>query len=87
MGFPRHEHWNGLPLPLQGIFPIQGSNPHVLRLLHWQAGSLPLCHLGCRWMLQSFKSQGHLSKLTSVELSLSLSGFRQDLASFRIVLH
>ena len=24
---------------LQGIFPIQGSNPH---LLHWQAGSLPL---------------------------------------------
>ena len=24
---------------LQGIFPTQGSNP---RLLHWQAGSLPL---------------------------------------------
>ena len=28
---------------LQGIFPIQGSN---LRVLHWQAGSLPLSHLG-----------------------------------------
>ena len=27
---------------LQGIVPAQGSNPHVLRLLHWQAGSLPL---------------------------------------------
>ena len=26
----------------RGIFPTQGSNPHLLRLLHWQAGSLPL---------------------------------------------
>ena len=25
-----------------GIFLTQGSNPHVLYLLHWQAGSLPL---------------------------------------------
>ena len=31
---------------LQGIFPTQGSNPHLLHLLHWQAGSLPLRHLG-----------------------------------------
>ena len=33
---------------LQGIFPTQGSNLH---LLHWQAGSLPLSHhrwLGCK---------------------------------------
>ena len=28
---------------LQGIFPTQESNPH---LLHWQADSLPLSHLG-----------------------------------------
>ena len=27
---------------LQGIFPTQGSNLCFLRLLHWQAGSLPL---------------------------------------------
>ena len=27
---------------LQGIFPTQGSNPRLLCLLHWQAGSLPL---------------------------------------------
>ena len=26
---------------LQGIFPIQRSNLHLLHLLHWQAGSLP----------------------------------------------
>ena len=25
----------------QGIFPTQGSNPHLLSLLHWQADSLP----------------------------------------------
>ena len=28
---------------LQGIFPTQGMNLH---LLHWQVGSLPLSHLG-----------------------------------------
>ena len=27
---------------LQGIFPTQGSNPHLLCLLNWQMGSLPL---------------------------------------------
>ena len=27
---------------LQEIFPTQGSNPGLLSLLHWQAGSLPL---------------------------------------------
>ena len=27
---------------LQGIFLIQELNPHLLCLLHWQAGSLPL---------------------------------------------
>ena len=27
---------------LQGIFPTQGSNPHLLCLLNWQVGSLPL---------------------------------------------
>ena len=30
----------------QGIFPTEGSNPHLLHLLFWQADFLPLCHLG-----------------------------------------
>ena len=30
---------------LQGIFPIQGSNPHLLRLLHWQVDSLWLAEM------------------------------------------
>ena len=31
---------------LQGIFPVQGSNPCFLCALHWLADSLPLSHLG-----------------------------------------
>ena len=31
---------------LQGIFLIQGSNLHLLHLLHWQVGSLPPVPLG-----------------------------------------
>ena len=31
---------------LQGICPIHGLKAHLLGLLHWQADSLPLCHLG-----------------------------------------
>ena len=34
---------------LQGIFPNQGYNPHVLCLLHWQADSLPLSQMGSPW--------------------------------------
>ena len=33
---------------LQGIFPTQGSNPHLLCLRHWQARSLPLSHGGAQ---------------------------------------
>ena len=31
---------------LQGIFPTQGSNQHLLYLVHWQAGSLSLVQPG-----------------------------------------
>ena len=30
----------------QWIFPIQGLKLCLLCLLHWQADSLPLCHMG-----------------------------------------
>ena len=46
MGFSSQGYWSGLPCPPQGIFPTQRWNPHLLCLLHWQAGSLPLSHLG-----------------------------------------
>ena len=43
MGFSRQEYWSCHFL-LQGIFPTQGSNPCLLRLLRWQADPLPLSH-------------------------------------------
>ena len=43
MGFCKQEYWSGLPFPPPGDLPkVQGSNLHLLCLLHWQAGSLPL---------------------------------------------
>ena len=64
MGFSREEYWSGLPSLLQGIFPTQGWHLHLLCLLYWQAGSLPLMppgkpsviqgqqqNCGERWML------------------------------------
>ena len=45
---PGSIHWNslgkntgvGCHALLQGLFPTQRSNPHLLCLLHWQTGSL-----------------------------------------------
>ena len=44
--FPSKDTGVGCHFLLQGIFLTQGSNPSLLHLLHWQAESLPLSHLG-----------------------------------------
>ena len=44
MGFPRQEYWNGCYFLLQGIFPTQGSHPH---LYNWATKESPLCHWIC----------------------------------------
>ena len=46
MKFSRQESWNPLLFPPLGIFLTQGLNWCLLSLLHWQADSLPLHHLG-----------------------------------------
>ena len=43
MEHSRQEYWSELPFPTPRIFMTQRSNPG---LLHWQVGSLSLCHLG-----------------------------------------
>ena len=43
MGFSRQGYWSGLPFPTPGDLPDPG-----IGLLHWQADSLPLRHLGSR---------------------------------------
>ena len=44
--FPRQECWRGLSFPPPRSLPDNGSSPYLLHLLHWQADSLPLSHLG-----------------------------------------
>ena len=47
MGFSRQEYWSGLPCLSPGDLPfLQGPNLHLLHLLHWQVGSLPLTPYG-----------------------------------------
>ena len=48
--FPGKNTGVGCHFLLQGIFLTQGLNPH---LLHWQADSLPLCHLGSHVMVSN----------------------------------
>ena len=45
MGFSRQEYWSGLPFP-PGDLPDLWIKPMTLCLLHRQADSLPLYHLG-----------------------------------------
>ena len=43
LGFPRQEYWSGLPFHSPEDLLDSGINPN---LLHWQADSFPLSHLG-----------------------------------------
>ena len=61
--FPGKNTGVGCHFLLQGIFLIQGSNPYLLCLLHWQADSLPSCHLGS--LHQFPRLITHFSVLTS----------------------
>ena len=40
-GISQQEHWSGLPFPSPGDLSNPGIEPESLRLLHWQANSLP----------------------------------------------
>ena len=48
MEFSRQEYWTGLPFPLPAYLP----DPGIKCLLHWQADSLPLSHLGSPWQAE-----------------------------------
>ena len=51
----------------QGTFPTQRSNPYLLYLLHWQAGSLPLYLLGNHspWILTKLKISNVFDTITA----------------------
>ena len=54
MEFSRQEYWSELPFPSPWDLPEQGSNPSLLHLLHWQAGSLPLTPAICLYIFDIF---------------------------------
>ena len=59
----------------RGILPTQGPNPHLLCLLHWQAGSLPLVlpgKLGINWTYPNFQVCAHTHTNTHTCCSLLL---------------
>ena len=60
---------------LQGIFPTQGSNLCLLHLLQWQAGSLPLSHLGSNEQESSeyHTRQDTLHEMSSLAPSLNMN--------------
>ena len=60
MGLSRQGYGVGCHFLLQGIFLTQELNRHLLRLLHWQAGSVPLA-----------PSEKSLPRLTAFAFALS----------------
>ena len=89
MGFSRQEYWSVLPFHPPGIFPTQGLNPGRLHLLHCQADSLPLKHLGSPLLAVS-GSKVYIIFITSVEVPTTenvLHGFSHVWASsYKILL-
>ena len=49
IGFSNKNTGVGCQTLLQWLFLTQGSNPHLLHLLHWQMGSLPLAPPNLKW--------------------------------------
>ena len=75
MGFSRQEYWSGLLCSSPGDLLTQGSNLHLLCLLHWQAGSLPLAPPGKSRLVvpcgkMTFPSLGQENHLCSVTLEM-----------------
>ena len=54
--FPGKSAGVGCHILVQGIFPTHGLYPQLLHLLHWQADSLPLHHLGSTLLIKKKKS-------------------------------
>ena len=83
MGFSRQESRSVVcRVFFQGIFPTQGSNPHLLGLLHWQGGSLPPAPPGKQVIQQDYlvlKSKEVLPHATAwMNLKDVLSEIRQS---------
>ena len=75
VGFFRQEYWSGLLCPPPGDPPDPGIEPTsltsaalagLLRLLYWQVGALPQCHLGSPLIMKSYVCLYSLKIYTSI---------------------
>ena len=65
IGFSRQEYWSSCHTLIQGTFPTQGSNLHLLCLLHWRAGSLPLAPYLCTCVYKHVPMAAHMQTVGS----------------------
>ena len=78
---------------LQGIYPTQGSNLCLLRLLHWQAGSLPLAPPGKPSLysnclqIQEVRSVGQILNIENFSSMRELEGEGPKKNHYRIIIH
>ena len=56
MGFPRREHWSGLPFPSPGDLPDPGIESASPSSPHWQVNSLLLGHQ-VAWVYKSLQNR------------------------------
>ena len=66
MEFSRQEYWSVLPFPTPGDLSDPGIEPGYLCILHWQVGSLPLCHLGSPKACTQCGAQTHNPEIKSL---------------------
>ena len=65
MGFSRQEYRSGLPCHPPGDLPDPGIKPKFLMFLPWQAGSLPLAHLGSPIWDRDYRNDGFVVMMHS----------------------
>ena len=73
MNFPGKNTGVGCHFLPQGTFPTQGLNLHLLSLLPWQAGFLPLRPLGSR-----HRHEGSLHSHGDASARLQLPGVKSE---------
>ena len=84
--FPGMTTGIGCHFLLQEIFLIQGSNLHLLHLLYWQAGSLPLSHPGsCRGVVGTPLSGGLLEIVFTALRTRKSSNLIEQLVCFKLL--
>ena len=67
---------------LQWIFLTQGLNPHLLGLLHWQMGSLPLVPPWGEWIHNCMAESLHCSPETNMTLLTDYTPIQHKILKF-----